>query len=102
MPPLTVPEPTAVAPSKIVTVSPAVPAPVKDRKWVVEGLSVFDVPESDAAVRSGVPGAAGAAGGVVSMVTDRAPEATLTFPAVSVDFAVMLCTPSVNAEVVIV
>ena len=98
MPPLTVAEPTWAAPSKIATVSPFTPVPVNVGVVTLVMLSVLDVPESEAAVKSGVPGAADA---VVSMVTDRALEVP-TFPAASVVVAVMLCTPLPNVEVVIV
>jgi hypothetical protein len=50
-------------------------------------LSVFEDPESLAAVMSGVDGAAGA---VLSIVMLKAPEAAETFPAASVAVAVML------------
>ena len=59
--------------------------------------SAFDVPESLAASRSGVAGAAGAA---VSMTTTVAAEAALTLPAASVAVAVMLCEPSASVPAV--
>ncbi len=60
-------------------------------------LSVLESPVSDPAVRSGVPGAAGA---VVSMVTERPEEAKDVFPAGSVDWALTECEPSARAAVV--
>src|SRR4051794_34755755 len=98
MPPLTVAEPTAVAPSKIVTVSPFAPEPLNVGVATLVMLSVLDTPEARPAGRSGAPRAEPD----VSMVTDRAPEATLTFPPAPVDFAGALCAQSINAEVVIV
>ena len=59
--------------------------------------SVFDVPVSDAAARSGALGAAGA---VVSMVTTIGAEAALVLPAASVAVVVMLCAPSPRTPVV--
>src|SRR6186997_72077 len=61
-------------------------------------LSVAEVPESEAAARSGIDGAAGAE---VSIVTDSADEATLVLPAASVALAVMLWLPWINVELVI-
>lgn len=61
-------------------------------------LSVLEVPVSDAVARSRFVGAAGA---VVSMVTDNAADAALTLPAVSVALAVMLRVPAARAEVVV-
>src|SRR5258705_187357 len=60
-------------------------------------LSVV-LPESDAAARSGVDGAAGAA---VSIVTERPAEATLVLPAMSVCLAVRVWLPPDNVELVI-
>ena len=61
-------------------------------------LSVLDEPVSLAAVRSGTDNA----GGMVSIVTDNAPELALAFPAASEARAAMLCTPSAKALEVIV
>jgi len=83
-----VPLPTAVAPSKIVTVVPASAVPVNVGVVLVAALEV-----------TGVEGAAGA---VVSIVTLKALEATERLPAGSVCLAVMLCTPSLRLLVVIV
>lgn len=79
----------------IVIVSPAVP-PVADTVGVVSDvrLSVEDVPRSDDASRSGVPGAEGA---VVSMVIGRAVPATDWFPAGSVTLAVTDHAPDPSA-----
>ena len=97
MPPVATPDPTATPSLKIVTVEPACAVPVNVAAAMLVLLSVV-LPESDAAARSGVDGAAGAA---VSITTDSAAEAALMLPAVSVAFAVMLCGPSASAEVVI-
>ena len=82
------PVPITVVPSSKVTVLPASAVPVKVGVVTLVMLSVLDVPLSDAATRSGRVGAAGA---VVSMVTDKAADAALTLPAASVALAVMLC-----------
>src|SRR5437879_5134243 len=97
-PPVATPVPTAVPPLKIVTVLFASAVPLKVGVVALVMLSVLLLPVSEAAIRSGVDGALGA---VVSIVTDRAPDATLTFPAMSVTFsvAVMLCTPCVRVDV---
>ena len=58
---------------------------------------MLDEPVSEAALRLGVEGATGAD---VSIVIDLAVEATPTFPAASVAFAVMLCVPFARAELV--
>jgi hypothetical protein len=60
-------------------------------------LSVLESPVSDPAVRSGVPGAAGA---VVSIVTLRPEDAVDRFPAGSVALALTECEPSARAAVV--
>lgn len=93
---MAVPLPTAVVPSKIVTVLPASAVPVNVGVVTLVSLSVFDVPESLAAARSGVEGAAGA---VVSIVILNAPEVAETFPAASVAVAVTLCVPAVRVLV---
>ena len=59
-------------------------------------LSVLELPRSEAGSRSGTEGAAG---GVVSIVTGSAAEATLALPAVSVAVAVMRWAPLVSVEV---
>src|SRR5437773_1035383 len=61
-------------------------------------LSVFELPLSLAAVRSGTDGAAGAA---ASIVTLRALEAVPVLPARSVALAVMLCGPSLRVTVLV-
>jgi len=90
LPPVATPEPTATPSLKIVTVLPASAVPVKVGVATLVMLSVFDEPLSEAAVRSGAEGAAGAA---VSIVIDNPLEAGLAFPAASVARAVMLCEP---------
>ena len=92
------PVPTAVAPSNRVTVLPACGRAGEGRRGDVgDVVAVVDAPVSDAAVRSG---ADGTAGGVVSMVTGKAADATLMLPATSVALAVMLCTPSARVVAV--
>lgn len=82
-----------------VTVSPVVPVPVKVGVVSLVRLSVFEVPVSLLAARSGVLGADGA---VLSIVTLRALELLLTLFAESVALAVIACvTPAVNVSVVI-
>ena len=78
-----------------VTVSPVVP-PVTDIVGVESNvtLSVLDVPESDAATRSGIDGATGA---VLSMFIDNGELAGDTFPAGSVNVADTDHVPSVSA-----
>src|SRR4029077_18043097 len=71
--------------------------PVKVGAIMLVMLSMVDVPLSDTAARSGVPGAAGA---VASIVTVRATEAALMLPARSVALAAITWAPSVNATVV--
>src|SRR5207248_826026 len=92
------PEPTATPSLKIVTVLFASAVPLKVGVVAFVILSVLLLPVSDAAIRSGVDGAPGAG---VSIVTDRAADPALTFPATSVAVAVMLCVPSVRVELVI-
>ena len=74
-----------VAPSKSWTLEPfsAVPAKLGVESLVMSSLS--KLPLSELAFRSGVEGAAGA---VVSIVTESEPEAMLVLPAVSVALAV--------------
>ena len=72
---------------KRATVSPTVQVTVKSGVLSFVILSVFDEPESVAAVMSGVPGVVD--GATVSIVIERADEATLTFPAASAWVAVM-------------
>ena len=68
---------------------PASALPEKVGAVTLVMLSVLDIPVSDAVARSRFVGAAGA---VVSMVTDNAADAALTLPAASVALAVMLWT----------
>jgi hypothetical protein len=63
-------------------------------------LSVFDAPESLAAVRSGAT--VGVRGAVVSIVIDSAGEAADVLPAVSVSVNVTACTPSAIAGVAVI
>ncbi len=100
-PPEQTPEPTAVAPSYIVTVSPLVQLPVNVGVVSLVLLSVEDDPVSDAAIRSGAD--VGALGEVVSIVIERLPEAADVLPAGSVCFAFMVvCAPSESADAVMV
>ena len=99
MPPVATPDPTATPSLKIVTVMPACAVPLNVGVVTLVMLSVLDAPLSEAAIRSG---ADGALGGVVSIVIDNAVDARLTFPAASVAFTVMLCTPCARVELVIV
>ena len=96
--PFAVPLPITVAPSSRVTVAFASAVPTKTGVVTLVTLSVFDAPLSEAAVRSGVLGAAGA---VVSIVTDNAAEATLTLPARLVAFAVTEWVPWPSVPAVI-
>jgi len=90
--------PTDVAPSNTATVAPAsAPDPVNVGVVTLVMLSVLDEPESDPAVRSGADGAAVD----VLIVTERPPLAALTFPAVSVAVAVIVCDPAVSVDVAI-
>lgn len=77
--------PISVVPSNKLTVLPVAAVPVKVGAVILVILSVLDTPLSDAAMRSGRVGVAM----TVSMVTDKAPEATLTLPAASVALALM-------------
>ena len=54
MPPVAVPVPTCVAPSKMLTVAPEVAVPVKRGVVTFVMSSVLDDPESSAVSRSGV------------------------------------------------
>ena len=99
MPVVATPEPTWTPSLKIVTVEPTSAVPVNTGAVEFVMLSVLEEPESVACVRSGVEGAAGA---VVSTVTDSPLEATLLLPAASVAVAVMLWVPEPSAVVVIV
>src|SRR5882672_5475832 len=87
--------PIWVAPSNSFTVLFAAAVPVKVGVVALVMLSLFEEPESEAALKSGVEGAAGAE---VSMVTESAAEAVPTLPAASVAVAVMLCVPWLRIE----
>ena len=78
--------PKELLPAKSSTVLLASAVPMKVGVVSLVKLSLFDVPVSELASRSGVEGAAGAA---VSMVIVKAEDAFETFPAASVAFAVM-------------
>ena len=82
--------PICVVPSNSLTVLFASAVPLKAGVATLVILSVLEMPSSEPAVKSGADGALGAA---VSIVTDRAADARLTFPAVSVAVAVMLRVP---------
>ena len=83
MPPVAVPLPTCVAPSRIFTVLPASAVPVKVGVVSLVILSVWELPVSLAESKSGVEGAAGA---VLSSVKLTAVPAKV-FPALSVAVA---------------
>jgi hypothetical protein len=83
---LALPEPTAVAPSNKVMREPAAAVPVNSGVVTSVILSVWEAPLSEAAARSGALGAAGA---VVSIVTDRTALAGPVLPAGSMAFAVI-------------
>ena len=87
LPPVATAVPTTVAPSKSVTVVPLSAVPVKVGAVTLVMLSVFDMPLSLAAVRSGTDGAAGA---VESIVTLNAAEGALTLPTASMACAIRL------------
>ena len=89
--------PTRVAPSNNFMALPTSAVPVKTGEMLFVILSVFDFPESDAALRSGVE----TAGATVSMMTMPAAEALLV-PAEFVAVAVTLCVPFIKVELVIV
>src|SRR5438132_1247516 len=96
--PSAVPVPISVLPpTNSCTVLLASAVPVKLGVVSLVMLSVFEVPLSLAAVRSGAEGAAGA---VVSIVMLKALDAVDTLPAASVAVAVMLCVPAVKILVV--
>jgi hypothetical protein len=76
-----------VPPRNNSTVELASAVPVKVGVLIFVTLSVVELPESLAAAKSGVEGAVGA---LVSIVTLKALDAALVFPAVSVALAVML------------
>src|SRR5690242_7642858 len=93
--------PSKVTPSvsNRLTLAPdSAPVPLKVGVATLVTLSLFDVPLSDAACRSGALGASA----VASTVTTSAAEAALVFPATSVCLAVRVCPPSASAELVIV
>ncbi len=90
VPPTQVPDPTEVTLSNKVTVAPVSQVMVKSGVVSLVMLSVEELPESVAAVMSGVPGAAS----VVSMVTDKEGEAAERFPATSANLVVIRKTPS--------
>jgi hypothetical protein len=90
--------PICVEPSNSRTVLPAAAVPVKVGVVSLVRLSVVDDPESDAAIKSGVDGAATGA----LMVIERAADAGLVLPAVSVAVTVMMCVPCARGELVTV
>lgn len=96
---LAVPEPTAVVPSNKVTRELAAAVPLNCGVVTSVILSVLEAPLSDAAARSGALGAAGA---VVSIVTERTALAGPVLPATSVAFAVIAWMPCASALDVIV
>ena len=79
-------EPTMVPPSFICTVLPTAHVILKVGVSSEVILSVLEEPVSEAICKSGVPGAAGA---VVSIVTDSAALVELVFPAGSTCLAVI-------------
>src|SRR5438132_854905 len=87
-----------VAPSKSCTEEPfsAVPSKLGVESLVMSSL--FELPLSELAFRSGVEGAAGAA---VSIVTVRVPYAALFRSAASVALALIAWSPSASGVVVI-
>src|SRR5205085_504504 len=91
--------PRRVLPVKSLTVLPASAVPVKVGVVLLVRLSVFELPVSLAAVRSGADGVLGAA---VSIVMLRALEAVLVLPATSTAVAVMLCVPMARILLVMV
>ena len=82
-----VPVPRTVDPSRIVTVAPVSHVMSKVGVALFVKLSVLDVPESEPACKSGIPGVAGAE---VSIVTAKLELAALSFPAESVWVAVIV------------
>ena len=97
-PPSAVALPTWVAPANSVTFAPASALPLKDGAVVLVMLSLFDVPMSEAAAMSGVPGAVGAA---LSIVTETSADFTLLLPAVSVAMAETRWIPALISASVI-
>lgn len=93
------PEPFATPSARMETVAPLSAVPEKLGVVLLVMLSVAEVPVSVAASRSGIDGAAGA---VVSIMTDKAELAVETFVALSVAVAVIDLVPDVRAEVVMV
>jgi hypothetical protein len=81
--------PIWVEPANSLTVLPAAAVPVKVGVVSLVTLSLFDKPESEAAIRSGVVSAAGA---TLSTVIESADDAGLV-PDALVAVAVMLCVP---------
>ena len=77
-------------PANSFTVLPASAVPLKVGVVSVVMLSVLEAPVSDAAVMSGVEGAAGAA---VSIATDMAADAGLVWPRLLVAVAVITSVP---------
>ena len=94
---MAVPDPTCVAPSRILTVLPAAAVPVNVGVVSSVTSSLFDAPVSLASVRSGV---LGGAGGVVSMVIDRDPLSGDVFEAASVARPRIVWPPGVSTETV--
>ncbi len=97
VPPAHVAMPTEPPLARSVTVAPLSQENVKLGVVSLVRSSVADVPESDAASRSGVPGAAGA---VVSMVTVKPLDAAETAATPFVCFAVTVWSPSACAPAV--
>src|SRR5262249_52155036 len=85
--------PTIFALSLSVIESPAVPLPVIDGVVTLVRLSPA-VPLSEAGANASP---VGAAGGVVSIVSDNPDETALRLPAASVSVAVSVCAPSDRA-----
>ena len=98
-PPVATPVPITVVPSNTVTMLPASAVPVKVGLATSVMLSVLDTPVSDAAIRSGADGIAGA---IVSMVIDKAPDAALTLPVTSAILVVMAWVPAARVAAVMV
>ncbi len=90
--------PTAVAPSKSVTIVPTTVVPVNVGVAILVILSVLLRPVSLAAASTGAPGVAGA---VVSIVIAVAADGAPVLSARSLALAVIDLTPSVNVDVVI-
>ena len=92
------PVPFTTPPTRISTVALASAVPLKVGVVSPVMLSVLDAPVSDAVSRSGTVGAAGP---LVSIVTDSAADCALTLLPLLAR-AVMLLTPVVSTDVVIV